>query len=108
MVNHCQLIYRNKFTTLMALYGVEEEVPDPQRGWVPLLSFKEYLRQLLRRDFWGDEVVLYAVSCMWGLKLTVLNTKTLQEYRIWCKQCLDRAEAAITYNASNHFNAAGN
>ena len=33
MVNHRQLIYRNKFPTLMALYGVEEEVPDLQRGW---------------------------------------------------------------------------
>ena len=91
----------------MALYGVEEEAPDQQRGWVPPLSFKEYLRQLLRCDFWGDEVVLHAVSCMWGLKLTVLNTKILQEYRIWHEQCLDRAEATITYNANKHFNAVG-
>ena len=107
MINHCQLICRNKFVTLMALYGVEEEASDQQRGWLPPLSFKEYLRQLLRCDFWGDKVVLCAVSCMWGLKLTVLNTKILQEYMIWHEQHLDRAEAAITYNTNNHFNAAG-
>ena len=60
MVNHCQLIFKNKFLALMSLYGVEERA-DPDRGWNPPLSFKEYLRLLLRRDFWGDEVVLYAV-----------------------------------------------
>ena len=82
MVNHRQVIYRNKFSTLMALYGEEEEVPDPQRGWTPPLSFKEYLRQLLCHGFWGDEVVLYVVSCMWNMKVTILNMKMLQEYRI--------------------------
>ena len=38
MVNHRQLIYKNKFSTLMALYGVEEEVPDLQREWASLLQ----------------------------------------------------------------------
>ena len=41
MVNHQQLIYKNKFPTLMALYGVKEESLDMQKGWVPPLSFKE-------------------------------------------------------------------
>ena len=63
MVNHWQLIYNNKFLALMSLYGVEERA-DLGRGWNPPLSFKQYLRLLLRRDFWGDEVVLYAMSCM--------------------------------------------
>ena len=63
MVNHQQLIYDKKFLALMSLYGVEERV-DPGRGWNPPLSFKQYLRLLLRLVFWGDEVVLYAISCM--------------------------------------------
>ena len=91
----------------MALYGVEEEVLDLQRGWAPPLSFKEYLRQLLCCDFWGDEVVLYTVFCMWNMKVTVLNMKTLQEYRIWHDHCLDGANAVVTYNANSHFNAVG-
>ena len=67
------------------------------RRWIPQeigihpLSFKQYLRCLLKRSFWGDEVVLYAVSCMWKLKITVLNTKTLQEYRIPHDRVLDHA-----------------
>ena len=82
MVNHHQLIYTNKYNTLMSLYSVKEHAPDPGRGWVAPLSFKEYLRMLLCYDFWGNEVILYAISCMWSMKIMVLNTKTLQEYHI--------------------------
>ena len=82
MINHRQLIYLNKYEALMSLYGVEEEREDPTRGWNPPLSFKQYLHLLLWRDFWGDEVVLFVVSCMWSMKITVVNMKTLQEYRI--------------------------
>ena len=82
MVNHRQLIYFNKYEALMSLYGVKEEREDPTRGWNPPLSFKQYLHLLLQRDFWGDEVVLFAVSCMWSMKITVVNTKMLQEYQI--------------------------
>ena len=78
-----------------------------QRGWVPPLSYKKYLRQLLNHDFWGDEVVLYAISCMWNMKVTILNTKMLQEYRICHDHLLDGSEAGLTYNANNHFNTVG-
>ena len=83
MANHQQMIMKNKFVSLMAQYGIEVEgVADQGSGWAPPLSYRQYLRLLLWRDFWGDEVVLYAISCMWSIKITVLNMKTLQEYRI--------------------------
>ena len=107
MVNHHQLIYANKYNTLMSLYSVKEDAPDPGRGWVAPLSFKEYLRMLLRHDSWGDKVILYAISCMWSMKVTVFNTKTLQEYRIHHNHQLDDIDVAVTFNASTHFNAAG-
>ena len=106
MVNNHQLIYVNKFLALMSLYGVEERA-DPDRRWNPPLSFKQYLRLLLWRDFLDDEVVLYAVSCMWLMKITVLNTKTLQEYRIHHNRVLDDVDVVLAFNAVNHFNAAG-
>ena len=108
MANHWQLIIKNKYMTLMSQYGiVVEGVADQDRGWTPPLSYKQYLCLLLRRDFWGDEVVLYAIYYMWSMKITVLNTKTLQEYRIHHDRTLDQADIVITYNAHNHFNAAG-
>ena len=104
MINHRCLIYHNKYEALMSLYGVKEM--DPSRDWNLPLSFKQYLRCLLKRSFWGDKIVLYVVSCMWKLKITVLNTKTLQEYRIHHDRVLDHADAVLTFS-NNHFNATG-
>ena len=47
MVNKRQLIYKNKFVTLMTLYGVKVEGGAGDRGWTPPLSFKQYLKLLL-------------------------------------------------------------
>ena len=90
----------------MSLYGIEEWA-DPSRGWNPPLSFKQYCHLLLHRDFWGDEIVLHAISCMWSMEITVLNTKTLQEYRIWNDKVMEKTNVVITYNTMNHFNATG-
>ena len=105
MVNHQQLIFENKYLALMSLYGVEEQV-DHDRDWNPPLSFKQYLCLLLHHDFWG-ELVLYAISCMWSMKITILNTRTLHEYRIRHNKRLNGADVMITFNAMNHFNATG-
>ena len=106
MVNHRQHIFENKFLALMPLYSIEEAV-DSGRGWTPPLSYKQFLKLLLQRDFWGDEVVLYAISYMWHMKITVLNTRTLQEYRICHDRRMDSTDVVVTFNAVNHFNAAG-
>ena len=82
-----QLVYQSKFPSLMSNYGLDEETAQ----YKGTLSFKDYLRHVLEREFWGDEVILYAISCMWGLKISVLNSRMLQEYRI-CHDipfCLD-------------------
>ena len=106
MVNNCQLVMKNKFMALMSTYGIEVE-ESQARGWTPPLSYRQYLHLLLWRDFWGDEVVLFVVSCMWSVKITVLNMKTLQEYRIRHDRAMEGADMVVTYNGSNHFNAAG-
>ena len=81
MVNNHQLVMKNKFMALMSTYGIEVE-ESQARGWTPPLLYRQYLHLLLQRDFWGNEVVLFVVSCMWSVKITVLNMKTLQEYQI--------------------------
>ena len=106
MVNYQQQIYENKYLALMSLYDIEEAV-DSDRGWTPPLSYKQYLKLLLQWDFWVDELVLYTISCMWCMKITVLNMRTLQEYRICHDRRMDNADIIITFNAVNHFNAAG-
>ena len=105
MANNRQLIMKNKFVALMSTYGVQVE-EDQARGLSSPLSFRQYLHLLLWRDFWGDEVVLFVVSCMWSVKITVLNTKPMQEYQIWHDRAMEHADMVLTYNGSNHFNAA--
>ena len=106
MVNNRQLVMKNKFMALMSTYAIEVE-ESQARGWTPPLSYRQYLHLLLWRDFWGDEVVLFVVSCMWSVKITVLNMKTLQEYWIQHDRAMEGADMVVTYNRSNHFNAAG-
>ena len=76
IIKHCQLVYRNKYLALMANYRLAEEKPQFKGA----LSFKDCLCHLLHCDFWGDEIVLYAISCMWWLRITVVNSHTLEEY----------------------------
>ena len=63
MVKHCQLVYKNKYLALMTNYGLAEETLQFKGP----LSFKDYLCHVLHCDFWGDEIILYAISCMWCL-----------------------------------------
>ena len=99
MANNHQLVLKNKFIALMSTYGIEVE-EDWARGWTPPLSFRQYLHLLLWRDFGGNEVVLFVVSCMWSVKITVLNTKTMQEYRIRHDRAMEDADMVVTYNGA--------
>ena len=93
----------NKGVALMANYGLEEE--DGQ--FKGPLSYKQYLWHILQCHFWGDKIILYAISCMWNLWITVLNSRTLEEYRIWHSFSLADADVGIVYNCVNHYSAAG-
>ena len=44
---------------------------------------------------------------MWLVKITVFNSKTMQEYRIQHDRAMEDADIVMVYNGSNHFNAAG-
>ena len=103
MIKHHQLVVANKGVALMANYGLEEE-NDQFKG---PLSFKQYLWYVLQHCFWGDEIILYAISCMWNLWITVLNSRILEEYRIWHSFPLADADVGIVYNCGIHYSAAG-
>ena len=79
MIKHHQFVMANKGVALTANYGLEEE----NEQFKGPLSYKQYLRHVLQCCFWGDEIILYAISCMWNLWITVLNSRMLEEYQIW-------------------------
>ena len=72
LVHNCQWVWYNKHAVLEANYSQDEETPSFKGP----LTYKSYCRHLLDRRFWGDEVVLYAVSVMRNLWVTVFNSKT--------------------------------
>ena len=82
-------------------------VTDPTASHGGPFSYKEYLNKLLKREFWGDEIVLWAVSMMWGLKITVLNSKTLQEYHVGHNCVFKHVDVGLVYNSYSHYSAAG-
>ena len=77
MVENRQKVFKYMGSALRASYGV----PDPTASHGGPFSYKTYLTKMLDKQFWGDEIMLWSVSMMWNLKITVVNSKTLQEYR---------------------------
>ena len=63
---------------------------------------------MLDEDHYGDSVTLMMISHMWGVRLTVLNSTTLQESRFRHTMDMEDADLVCVYNGVNHYSAAGN
>ena len=65
-------------------------------------SYKEYCWLALNCQFGGGGgvVILYVVSCMWALKITVINSKALQQYRVRHLAPLKGVNTTIVFNVS--------
>ena len=88
---------------LRQAYGVRDEnaqFPGP-------FTYKQYCKNELDKRFWGDALILYAVSCMWAVKITVVNSKTLQQYKVRHTAGLRDADIALVFDSSSHYTAAG-
>ena len=69
-------------------------------------SYKSYLMHLLDHDSWGDHIVLYAISKLWEMWVTILHSSNLRETRI-CHKALGNAEVVVVFNDQAHYNGAG-
>ena len=103
LVQNCQRDWYNKHAVLEANYSLEEETPIFKCP----LTYKSYCSYLLDKKFWGDEVVLYTMSAMWNLHITVFNSKTDEEYRVRHNAVMDHTNINTVYNAGTHYSAAG-
>ena len=83
------MIWKLKRVSLESKYGVEggDVCAHP-------ISFKDYLRKLLNRSMWGDDVVLYSLSTFMTSRSqssmhtpwmsTGISTTGLLPLQIWC------------------------
>ena len=102
MAKNCQKVMKYMGLALRASYWV----PNPNASHGSLFSYKTYLSKLLDSKFWGDEVVVWSILMMCGLKITVINSKTLQKYRFHHDVVLWHVNVGLVYNSSTLYSAA--
>ena len=103
LVANRQKVMLVKGDYIRQVYGIRDEdvqFPGPFSYW-------EYCRNVLDKRFWGDALILYAVFCMWAVKITVVNSRTVQQYRVRHTAGLQNADIALVYNSSSHYTATG-
>ena len=70
-------------------------------------SFVEYLEYMLNDRSWGDEFFLYFMSCMWQVRVTIIQTPDYNQTRIRHTGNWWDADLCLLHVAGNHYNAAG-
>ena len=103
LVCNRQRVMLHKGPYLKETYGLL----DPDVTFPQPFSYKQYCRQVLDKHFWGDAMIIYAISCLWALKITVVNSQTLQEYRVRHGASMKDVDIGLLFNSSSHYTAAG-
>ena len=99
--NRC-CVLKHKLVSLQSKYGIEDGdyVPNP-------ISYREYLKMMLKRSTWGEDVVLHSLASLFDLRITVYNSASREEYRYRHDLPLHRADVVLIYNGHNHYLYAG-
>ena len=101
LVTNRQKVMLVKKDYIKQTYGIRDEdaqFPGP-------FTYKQYCKNVLDKRFWGDALILYVVSCMWAVKITVANSKTLQQYTVRHTAGLRDADIALVFDFSSHYTA---
>ena len=74
----------------------DQECPGP-------FSFYGYLRALLVDGFWGDEIVLTAISMMFQCGVTVLDASTYHQTKVRHNKSLKDADIVLVHCQGRHY-----
>ena len=66
------------------------EAPGP-------FSLVTYLKALIKRESYGDKIVLIIISMMWQVWISVLNAKTLRQIKIWTSNRLSKVDISLVH-----------
>ena len=105
--------------SIMAIYGhprMEEEEFNRRRAASELsqqqiddqecpgpFSFYGYLRALLVDGFWGDEIVLMAISMMFQCGVTILDASTYHQTKVRHNKSLKDADIVLVHCQGRHY-----
>ena len=100
MAHNRSKMWKHKEASLQGLYGVEAEGEE-------ILSYRQYLIKLLNKATWGEDVCIHALSCLFRLKITCVNTNRLDEAQYHHNLPLGAADIVFIFNSNNHYLFAG-
>ena len=62
-----------------------------------------YLKVLIKRKSYGDEIVLIVISMMWQVCISILNAETLRQIKIRTSNKIDKVDIALVHCQYNHY-----
>ena len=101
MAHQRHRVMKHKGPALRAKYGVaNNDLSDTP------ISYKQYLQLLLKSNTWGEDVVIYAISDLFKLKITAINVSRFDEFRCRHNQPISAVDVILIFNGSNHYSYA--
>ena len=90
--------YKNKkkLGTLTQEEKDDYEAPGP-------FSLVTYLKALIKKKFYGDEIVLIVISMMWQVHISILNPETLRQIKIRTSNRINKVNIALAHCQYNHY-----
>lgn len=66
-------------------------------------SFQSYLMAMLDSSFWGDQGMIIAISMMWQLAITIVDTEYLSQIKIRHSRKLQDVDMVLVYAGRMHY-----
>ena len=83
------------------IYGAGDPLTTPQ-------SICSYLQELLRINFWADEIVLRVLSLLFNVTITVIRGDSGREDRVRHSRDLSQVDIVLLLAQRGHYSPAGN
>ena len=100
MCTHHNFFYNHTKEIIRDLYG--------GGGTKGPFSFVGFLKYVLKRSSWADEIIINALSIMLQLPMTIIFTEDLRQLKIrHTRKNLKEVEIVLLYAKGMHYSAAG-
>ena len=96
MVTYRGELFKDLKEDIRLTYGALEDVAENGQGY----SYHSYLQTMSRDKEWCDQIVIKAISSMWGAKITVLQADTLYQNKYRHDGDPQEADICLLYNGS--------
>ena len=96
MVTYRGELFKELKEDIRLTYGALEDVDENGQGY----SYHSYLKTMCQDKEWCDQIIIKAISSMWGAKITVLNADTLYENKYRHDGDPQDADICLLYNGS--------